>query len=181
MVGFEVAVVVFLDHVFPLSCFDLIKIVIVSPEFVIHVVHKLFAKNQFSLVGSSIDINNFVFDFDGVSGDTDNSFDVIYRGVFGVFENDDISPLWGTLAKEVDGIPVDAESSQGEIGKGDFESVLELVDQDKVSDHQGGEHGFGWDAEGFEKDRAERKNRNQNDKDGLAFPDKDLFLGWFFC
>ena len=179
-------VIVFLDYVGSFSGFDPIKVKVALFEVLIHVGHEFFSGNEFPRVRFSIDVDNFVLDLYGVSGNADDSFDVFLVRFARVFENDDIPSLRVFFAEQVDGgVPADVENPQGEIRKiriGHFESVREFVDQDEVSDHQGGDHGAGGNAEGFEKSGAEGEDHHENDEDGLGFFDKLLSFGQsFWC
>ena len=171
---------VFLDGVGALSRLDAVEVETVLFELLVHILHKFVAGQLLAGIGLSVDDDDFVFDLDGVSGDTHHPLDVVHGWSAGEFEDDDVSGFGVFHAKKVDGIPVDVERFQRQVGKGNFETIGKLVDQNEVPDHQGGDHGAGGNAEDFIKDGAEGEDQQKNDENGFAFFDNLLGGGQFW-
>ena len=114
--GVTSVVLIFLDDMGEFSGFDPIKVEVDLFESFIHIVHEFFAGYGLSFIRFPVDVNDFIFDFYGVSGNTDNSFNILLVGFTGVFKNDDISSLGVFFSKEIGwSISDDIKESHGQI------------------------------------------------------------------
>ena len=82
----------------------------------------------------AVDVDEAAVEAKVVAGEADDALDEVKRGVDGVVEDDDVAAMDGGGGKE----------RAGAVGGRGL-----LVDQEEVSDEEGGLHGFGWDAEGL--------------------------------
>lgn len=80
----------------------------------------------------TIDENLFVDNFNAVACHAHNPLNEIFFWIYWIFENDDVFTF---------GL---ANGNPGGAGEGIFYSVSELVNQEVVTDQQGGNHGSGW-------------------------------------
>ena len=103
-----------------------------------------------------VDKNFFVTNFHFVAGHRDYPFDVIEFRVHRVFENDNI----------IDFRP--AKGDESEVGKGQFDPIYEFVDQDIVTDLQGGQHGTTGDFKCLYDKSADKQGKKQGETE---YPD----------
>jgi len=140
----------------------------------LHICRKNFAVPEngiFFILRFAIDVDLFVFDFDGVTLHADYPFDIVLVGIYRVFEDNNISScrlLIGDPGIAADGV---------------FYTVYEFVDENVVSDEQGVLHGAGGYFKGLDYKGPDKKRKQQRNENGFnILTDGGLAL-WikFFC
>src|SRR5690606_36009567 len=101
----------------------------------------------------AVDVELLVHIGDLVARQADDALDVVHRGVHGIAEHHHIAALRRT---HLDDLLVD---------DGQADAIAELVDQDKVSRLQRGQHGTRRDAERLDHERAQHEHKQDHWKE----------------
>lgn len=144
----------------------------IRPEFLFQILLNflpLVGRQLHALSRGVINIENLIDYLNLITGKSHHSLDIVDPLVFRILKDDDIPPLWRLIAEEVDGISV-------HIGKGNFEAIGKFINQNKVSNHQGGDHGTGWNPKRLKKDRSKGKYQDDDGKNRPHFLDDPILI-----